>query len=62
MSIATPEYSTKTISDTLLRDISQAIKSVQNFGSVELYVQDGVVTQITTRTIKKTVPVVKRKI
>ena len=37
-----------------MRDISQAIRSVQNFGSVELYVQDGMVTQITTRTIKKT--------
>lgn len=55
MSIVPPDYSTKKISETLLRDIASAVKSVQNYGSVELYVQDGVVTQITTRTIKKTV-------
>ncbi len=54
MNSLTPEYSTRKISNTLMRDISQAIRSVQNFGSVELYVQDGMVTQITTRTIKKT--------
>lgn len=49
-----PEYSTKKISDILIRDITSAIKSVQDFGSVELYVQEGCVTQITTRTIKRT--------
>lgn len=48
------EYSTKKISPTLLQDIARAIKSVENFGSVELYVQEGIVTQITTRTIKRT--------
>lgn len=48
------EYSTKRMSDTLMKDISKAVQSVQDFGSVELYVQGGVVTQITTRTIKKT--------
>ncbi len=56
-----PEYSTKTISNTLLDDISSAIQSVQNYGSVELYVQDGIVTQITTRTIKKTLSPLKKK-
>lgn len=56
-----PEYSTKTISETLLDDISSAIKSVQNYGSIELYVQDGIVTQITTRTIKKTLSPLKKK-
>lgn len=54
MSINVAQYSTKKISNTLIDDITSAIKSVQNFGSVELYVQDGAVTQITTRTIKKT--------
>ena len=52
--LTTEDYSTKKISDTLMRDVSSAIKSVSEFGSVELYVQGGVVTQITTRTIKKT--------
>lgn len=55
MTTILPEYSTKSMSDRLLRDITLAVKSVQNYGSVELYVQDGVVTQITTRTIKRTV-------
>lgn len=55
MTLIHPEYSTKKISDVLIKDIANAIKSVSEYGSVELYVQGGVVTQITTRTIKKTV-------
>lgn len=47
-------YSTKRISKKLITDIAQAIKSVDAFGSVELYIQDSNVTQITVRNIKKT--------
>lgn len=48
-------YSTKNVSEALVKEITTAIKTVQDYGSVELFVQDGVVTQITTRTIKKTI-------
>lgn len=48
------DYSTKRISPTLLDEIRTALKSIQSFGSVEIYVQDSTVTQISVRTIKKT--------
>ncbi len=48
------EYSTKKISETLVFEIKKALKSVKNYGSVEIYIQDGNVTQITIRNIKKT--------
>lgn len=48
-------YSTKNVSEALVKEITTAIKTVQDYGSVELFVQDGLVTQITTRTIKKTI-------
>lgn len=38
---------------TIIDEIRQAIDSI-NFGSVEVVVQDGEVTQISTRIIKKT--------
>lgn len=47
------DYSTKRISSQLLEEIKAALQSV-NFGSIEIYVTDSNVTQITTRTIKKT--------
>ena len=47
-------YSTKRISKTLILEIKKALKSVKAFGSVEIYIQKGVVTQITVRNIKKT--------
>lgn len=37
----------------LISEIYNALKSV-NFGSVEIFVQDKIVTQITVRNIKKT--------
>jgi len=49
-----PEYSIKKISKKLVDEIKSALKSVKNFGSVEIYIQNGVVTQITVRNIKKT--------
>lgn len=54
MSTTQASYSTKNVTETLVKEITSAIKSVQDYGSVELFVQDGIVTQITTRTIKKT--------
>jgi hypothetical protein len=55
MQTTNTEYSTKRISNTLLVEIKKALKSVKSYGSVEIYIQDGVVNQITTRQIKKTV-------
>lgn len=48
------EYSTKRISSTLLVELKKALKSVSSYGSVEVFIQNGVVTQITTRNIRKT--------
>ena len=48
------EYSVKKISRTLLLDLKKSLRSVNDYGSVEIFVQDGVVTQITVRNIKKT--------
>ncbi len=47
------DYSTKRISSQLIKEITSALKSV-HFGSIEIYISDSNVTQITTRTIKKT--------
>ena len=47
------DYSTKKIPESLLNEIKSALQSVK-FGSVEIYVQDKTVTQITVRSIKKT--------
>jgi hypothetical protein len=48
------DYSIKRITKELIEEIKQALKSVERYGSVELYVQDDKVTQITVRNIKKT--------
>lgn len=48
------DFSVQQISDTLLSEIKDALKSVKHFGSVEIYIQKGLVTQITVRKIKKT--------
>lgn len=48
------QYSTRNISETLMIEIRSALKSVKSYGSIEIYVQDGIVTQITVRNIKKT--------
>lgn len=47
-------YSTKQISNKLLDELKHALKSIDSFGSIEVYVQDSTVTQITVRNIKKT--------
>ena len=38
----------------LINDIFRALKELGGWGSVEVYVQNGKVTQITKRAIKKT--------
>lgn len=48
------DYSTKHISDKLLREIIDALKNIRGWGSVEIHVQDFKVVQITERNIKKT--------
>ena len=42
------------VSPELLDEIIQALKSVGGYGSLEIYVQDHSVTQITVRKIRKT--------
>lgn len=48
------DYSTKKISSRLVAEIKSALKSIKSYGSVELYIQNNTVTQITVRNIKKT--------
>jgi len=48
------DYSTQKISEVLVTEIKGALQSVKNYGSIEIYIQNGVVTQITVRNIKKT--------
>ena len=48
------DYSTQNISERLPTEIKSALQSVKNYGSIEIYIQNGVVTQITIRNIKKT--------
>lgn len=55
-------YSTQSISDILVDEIRQALKNVSPYGSVEIYVQDSIVTQITVRNIKKTTNIAKTKV
>jgi hypothetical protein len=49
-------YGTDQISQILVDEIRDALKRVSPYGSVEIFVQNGVVTQLTTRNIYKTVP------
>ncbi|MDP3987991.1 MAG: DUF2292 domain-containing protein [Candidatus Levybacteria bacterium] len=46
-------YSTKKISKHLLDELLQSIQSVKGWGSVEIFIQDFVVSQITEKNIKK---------
>ena len=54
MTSLSTDYSTQNISPRLISEMKHAIQSVKSYGSVEIYIQDGVVTQITVRNIKKT--------
>lgn len=48
------DYKIDNISPELIEEIKTALKGVKSYGSVEIYIQKGVVTQITVRNIKKT--------
>ena len=47
-------HSTKMIDDKLLEDITEALKNIRGWGSIEVFVQNYKVVQITERNIKKT--------
>ena len=47
-------YSTKRVSDELIKEVVEALKNIRGWGSVEIMVQDFKVVQITERNIKKT--------
>ena len=47
-------HSTKQVNDELLKEVIAALKNIRGWGSVEIYVQDFKVVQITERNIKKT--------
>ncbi len=49
------------VTSSLLKEIIESINSVRPFGSVEIYVQNSEVTQITMRKIRKTNSVVRPK-
>ncbi len=42
------------VNQILVDEIIKALKKIDGYGSVEIYIQDYSVTQITTRNIKKT--------
>jgi len=48
------KYSSREMSSELVSEIKNALASVGRYGSVEVYVSGGTVTQITVRSIKKT--------
>ena len=47
-------HSTKMIDNKLLEDITEALKNIRGWGSIEVFVQNYKVVQITERNIKKT--------
>lgn len=48
------DNSSKNVSTELTDEIRQALKNIRGWGSVEIFVQDYKVVQITERNIKKT--------
>ena len=49
------DYSTNKITKSLLSEVKLALQNVGPYGSVEIFVQNNTVTQITVRNIKKTI-------
>ena len=49
------DYSTSKISKSLLTEVKSALQNVGPYGSVEIFIQNNTVTQITVRNIRKTV-------
>ena len=52
--MSTALYSTKRVTNELMQEMIKALKQVDAYGSIEVFVHDNKVTQITTRNIKKT--------
>lgn len=52
----TADYTVKKVSKTLVDDIKQSLREVDGWGSVEIFIQDHEVNQITVRKIRKTKP------
>ena len=48
------DHSTKKITGTLVDEIKQSLRDIRGWGSVEIFVQDHRVVQITSRNIRKT--------
>lgn len=48
------EFSTKKITRDLIEELKQVLRSIEGWGSVEIFVQDNRVVQITARKIRKT--------
>lgn len=48
------DYSAQKITRELISEVHQALKNIKGWGSVEIFVQNGKVVQITQRSIKKT--------
>jgi hypothetical protein len=48
------EYIPTVVTTGLLEEIQEALKNIRGWGSVEIFVQKGRVTQITERNIRKT--------
>lgn len=47
-------HSTRTINGELISEVSKALKNIRGWGSVEIFVQNNKVVQITERNITKT--------
>ncbi len=47
-------FSVKRVNKQLVEEIVQALKSVEGYGSIEIIIQENRVTQISTRSIRKT--------
>ncbi len=56
----TKQYSIKTISKELLNDIGASLQNLE-YGSLEIYVVEGQVTQISKRQITKTKTIDRQK-
>ena len=48
-------YSTKNISQQLVEELVQSIRNIKGWGSIEIFIQDYNVTQITEKNIKKSI-------
>ncbi len=47
-------YSTREVSQELIAEIVEALTNIRGWGSIEIYVQNNEVVQITERNIRKT--------